>query len=161
MTFNYKQSFIDGGRWAEYVAETLRTKGVKCSAPPIKIASNSLEIEQMTKFEKDIVFDWTDECLEVKSSSTIFPANVLDYPFKSLIVDTVSGFDAKVKKPLAYVFVSQATGEMVCVSCKSMWHWGQTTLHDKQRDIDELFYIADKGLLIPFDELVQYLIKQQ
>ena len=110
MAFNYVESFHIGGFWSKEVAKVLNGRGVKCVAPDVKIAKNDHERDEMTKFEKDIIFDWTDKCLEVKSSTREFTDDVFQYPFDSLFVDTVSGYDAKVDKPLAYVLISQKTG---------------------------------------------------
>lgn len=160
-SFDYISSFYEGGKWAEYVAELLRTQKVRCTAPPIKIAKSQSERDFMTKHERDIVFDWSDICLEVKSSSRSFTDAVDDYPFQSLFVDTVSSFDSKVQKPLAYVFVSQVTGSVICISSKSHVSWRQVERFDKQRQITDFFYSASKHLLIPFDDLVEHLLKHQ
>jgi hypothetical protein len=115
----------------------------------------------MTKFEKDIVFDWTGKCLEVKSSTREFTDDVLEYPFDSLFVDTVSGYDAKVEKPLAYVLISQKTRGIVCISPKTYDKWRKVNTFDRKREIMEWFYSAPKSVLQPFDSLVDHLIKIQ
>ena len=161
MAFNYVESFHIGGFWSKEVAKVLNGRGVRCVAPDVKIAKNNHERDEMTKFEKDIIFDWTDKCLEVKSSTREFTDDVLEYPFDSLFVDTVSGYDAKVEKPLAYVLISQKTRGIVCISPKTYDKWRKVNTFDHKREIMEWFYSAPKGVLQPFDSLVDHLIKIQ
>jgi hypothetical protein len=161
MAFNYVESFHIGGFWSKEVAKVLNGRGVRCVAPDVKIAKNNHERDEMTKFEKDIIFDWTDKCLEVKSSTREFTDDVFQYPFDSLFVDTVSGYDAKVDKPLAYVLISQKTRGIVCISPKTYDKWRKVNTFDHKREIMEWFYSAPKGVLQPFDSLVNHLIKIQ
>jgi hypothetical protein len=161
MAFNYVESFHIGGFWSKEVAKVLNGRGVRCVAPDVKIAKNNHERDEMTKFEKDIIFDWTDKCLEVKSSTREFTDDVLEYPFDSLFVDTVSGYDAKVEKPLAYVLISQKTRGIVCISPKTYDKWRKVNTFDRKREIMEWFYSAPKGVLQPFDSLVDHLVKIQ
>jgi hypothetical protein len=161
MAFNYVESFHIGGFWSKEVAKVLNGRGVRCVAPDVKIAKNNHERDEMTKFEKDIIFDWTDKCLEVKSSTREFTDDVFQYPFESLFVDTVSGYDAKVDKPLAYVLISQKTRGIVCISPKTYDKWRKVNTFDHKREIMEWFYSAPKGVLQPFDSLVNHLIKIQ
>ena len=161
MGFDYVTAFRQGGHWSKYVADILQSKGVRCSAPEIKIATTTAEREYMTRHEQDIIFDWNDEALEVKSSSRDFTSDCFNYPYQSLFVDTVSSFESKIVKPLAYVFVSQKVKGLVCLSPKAKNHWRKVEAFDKQRQINELFYSASKDLLIPFDDLVDHLLKHQ
>ena len=161
MAFDYVNAFKQGGNWSKYVAGVLQSRGVRCSAPDIQIATTTAQREYMTRHEQDIIFDWNNEALEVKSSSRDFTNDCLNYPYKSLFVDTVSSFDSKIVKPLAYVFVSQKAKGLVCISPKSKNHWRKVQAFDKQRQINELFYSASKDLLIPFDDLVNHLLQHQ
>jgi len=161
VTFDYVTAFKQGGYWSKYVADILQSKGIRCFAPDIQIATTTAEREHMTKHEQDIVFDWNYKPLEVKSSSRDFTSDYLNYPYQSLFVDTVSSFDNKIVEPLAYVFVSQKTRGLVCLSPKSKSHWHKVQAFDKQRQINELFYSASKDLLISFDDLVAHLLKRQ
>lgn len=115
----------------------------------------------MTRHEKDIVFSWTHIPLEVKSSSREFSDDINDYPYDSLFVDTVSGYDNKAITPMAYVVVSQPLGGMVCVSPSSYDAWEKVHRFDRQREIPDWFYSAPKNMLIPFNMLVEYLLIQQ
>ena len=161
MAFDYVKSFYEGGHWAKQVAKRLNDEGVRCEATKVLIAKNYEERDQMTKFERDIIFDWSDKCLEVKSSTRDFTDDINGYPFSSLFVDTVSGFDAKVVKPVAYVFISQKSGGIICISPKSYDQWVQVNAFDSKRLIMEWFYSAPKEVLIPLSVLVNFLKKKQ
>lgn len=161
MTFDYIESFHIGGYWSKEVAKVLNSRGIRCHAPDVQIAKDNYERDQMTRFEKDIIFDWSDECLEVKSSTRDFTDDVLQYPYQSLFVDTVSGFDAKATKPLAYVLISQKTRGMVCISPRTVAQWKKVHTFDNKRQIMEWFYSAPKTVLRPFDLLVDHLMKLQ
>lgn len=155
--FDYTASFFQGGYWSNQIAERLNDMGVACYAPPVQIARTQAEREHMTKNEKDIVFSWTDRPLEVKSSSRVFTDRIIDYPYDSLFVDTVSGYDSKLLPPLAYVIVSQATTDAVVISPHSHGEWSKVERYDRYRKIHEHFYSAPKHCLVPFTVLVDYL----
>lgn len=159
MSFDYVNAFHLGGHWAEKVAERLNSSGVRCHAPKIQIAKTYSEREHMTKHEKDIVFDWTDSTIEVKSSTRNFTDIVEAYPYDSLFVDTVSGYDSKASIPLAYAIISQNTQNIVCIAPNSYSTWEKVEAYDKHRKIHENFYSAPKECLIPFSMLIEYLKK--
>lgn len=161
MAFDYVNSFYEGGTWAKKVARRLNDNGVRCRATEVQIAKSNEEREFMTKYEKDIIFEWSENCLEVKSSTRDFTDDVLSYPFNSLFVDTVSGYDAKVKKPAAYVLISQISHGIVCISPKTYDRWRKVSAFDKKREINEWFYSAPKDILIPFSTLVEFLKNKQ
>ena len=157
MSFDYVSAFHLGGYWATKVAERLNNEGVQCYAPEIQIAKTAAEREHMTKHEKDIVFSWTDSTIEVKSSTRNFTDYVESYPYDSLFVDTVSGYDGKAVTPLAYAIISQEQEGIVCISPSSYLTWTKVKAYDKRREIYETFYSAPKESLIPFNILVEYL----
>jgi len=111
----------------------------------------------MTKYEQDIVFPWTDATIEVKSSTRNFTDLVEAYPYDSLFVDTVSGYDGKAVTPLCYAIISQEEQGIVCIAPSSYSTWTKVKAYDKRREIYETFYSAPKESLIPFSILVQYL----
>jgi len=159
--YDYPGAFHLGGEFAELVAQMLRDRGADCNATPVQIATSSEERKHMTKHEQDITFPWSSMCIEVKSTSCSFSADVSKYPFRSLFVDTVSGFDAKAIKPIAYVIISQKTHEVVCISHKSKDSWKKVSAYDRKQKLNDVFYSAPKSALIPFGELVDWLLDKQ
>ena len=61
MAFDYVESFHIRRYWSKEVAKVLNNRGIRCEAPDVKIAKNDHERDEMTKFEKDIIFDWADK----------------------------------------------------------------------------------------------------
>lgn len=161
MSFDYEASFVLGGKYAELVAKRLRSDGIGCYAPPIKLARNNEERDYMTKYETDIVLTKLKDYLEVKSSSRFFTDDLQSYPYNTLFVDTVSGFDAKVFKPLAYVFVSQKGNGILCLSPKTKPSWEVREAYDSVRNITDRFYSVSKEMLQPYSLLVGSLQKLQ
>ena len=161
MKFDYKASFFLGGKYAEMVAQRLQSDGIDCYAPPIKFARNNEERDYMTKYETDIVLTKLQDCLEVKSSSRFFTDDLKSYPYETLFVDTVSGFDAKVFKPLAYVFVSQKGNGVLCLSPKTKQSWKVVEAYDSVRNITDNFYSVSREMLQPYSLLVDSIRKLQ
>ena len=157
MSFDYESAFRLGGHWANKVAERLRDLGVQCYAPEIQIAKNAAERDFMTKHEQDIVFPWTDATIEVKSSTRNFTDIVEEYPYDSLFVDTVSGYDSKAVTPLCYAIISQEQQGIVCIAPSTYSTWTKVKAYDRHRKSYETFYSAPKESLIPFSILVDYL----
>ena len=52
MTFDYVTAFKQGGYWSKYVADILQSKGIRCFAPDIQIATTTAEREHMTNTSK-------------------------------------------------------------------------------------------------------------
>jgi len=156
--FDYTKAFLEGGEWAKHVALLLNQAGVSCHAPAVQIARNNAERRNMTLNEKDILLDDFDFCLEVKSTKGDHTTDIKEFPWRSLFVDTVSGYDAKIEKPFAYIIVSKVTGDPVCILTETYPKWSIKTTRDENQHITESFYSASASLLISFDELVGILL---
>jgi hypothetical protein len=76
------------------------------------------------------------------------------------MVDTVSGFDAKVVKPWAYVIVSQITEGMFVIPASTKQYWTIRSYHDVDRDIQDRFYMTSKRHCRPFVEMVDLLLER-
>lgn len=161
MSYDYIKAFKKGHYYNCLVANYLNSRGIVCHAPDLKIAQNNEEIKEMTLTEKDVVLDLLDEVLEVKSATRVFSGDPLQFPNQYTIVDTVSGFRSKEKKPRAYVLVSQETKAMLAISPKSMDRWRVVHLYDKQQDLTDDFYQVKKEDLLPMETLVKFLLELQ
>lgn len=98
--------------------------------------------------------------LETKSRNESF-TYPLSFPYKTILVDTVSGFDGKKNKPLAYVFISRPTGSMICLMSDTIGQWQKEKKFDRVRRIYDEFYVTDKKLCIGLDELMEVLQRPQ
>ena len=156
MTFDYVASMTEGHKYGDIVAERLRLNGVRCTVPDLYIVQSREEIPEMTATEKDIILDDSGECLEVKSRNIEF-TELKDFPWGNIIVDTVSGYEAKLQKPYAYVMVSKQTNGMFGLLTSTKDKWVSKQLHDKYRGHNDNFYVVDIEHCIPWEELIVFI----
>lgn len=79
------------------------------------------------------------------------------FPYDTVFVDTVSGYEAKETKPLAYVIISRPTGAMVILKTLSSKGWAVESKFDHTRKIQENFYVCKRKHLQTPDVLVSYI----
>jgi len=79
------------------------------------------------------------------------------FPYDDLIVDTVSGYEAKEPKPIAYVMVSQKTGGMFVIPTAFSKSWRVERKYDRDRKHEDDFYLTNKRFGRPFSQLVSKL----
>lgn len=154
MTFDYHAAMTEGHSYNEIVAKRLRSEGIPCQVPDLQLVSTQAEIEQMTKFEKDIILD-NGLVLEVKSRNIGFSENPVMYWQKDIYVDTVSGYEAKEVKPYAYVMVSQKSGNMLVVHSNTKDHWFKKTVTDPYRKVTDVFYKIEKHHITTWSSLIE------
>ena len=154
MTFDYHAAMTEGHSYNEIVAKRLRSEGIPCHVPDLQLVSTQVEIEQMTKFEKDIILD-NGLVLEVKSRNIGFSENPVMYWQKDIYVDTVSGYEAKEVKPYAYVMVSQKSGNMLVVHSNTKDHWFKKTVTDPYRKVTDVFYKVEKHHITTWSSLIE------
>lgn len=157
MSHDYRKAYTEGHEYNEYVAEHLRSNGIECEVPELEIAENPADWSKFTHTEKDIILS-SGEVLEVKSINQHFTGDPGSWPMPRAIVDTYSGYHGKRKRPLAYIFVSQQTREMLAISTeKPSKNWTVERKYDKYRQKEDDFYFAPKQELRPIDKLINYL----
>ena len=142
---------------AEYiqrVAQALRDAGVAVTAGQIVRRDNPSQIADFTRSEVDLRLAQSGLVLEVKSRSRSWTTNET-FPFGTMFVDTVSGFNAKTILPLAYVCISQVSGAMSVVSTATREMWTQEYQLDEVRGVRDLYYACPKRNLLTFDWLVK------
>lgn len=161
MAYDYVKAFTEGHAYNKIVAEYLRNREIPCAVPELRIARNGQERREMTLTEKDITLSLIPHVLEVKNVSIDFGWDPKDFPFPTTIVDTVSSYEDKQQKPLAYVLRSKKTGAMLAVGPSSKDRWKQKTLYDKKQQLTDNFYIVDKSDLRSMDDLIQHILKLQ
>lgn len=158
MTFDYIKSFQEGHAYNKKVGDILSNFGVPgVVVPDWSMHKDQDELENKTKNEKDVIVDGL--VLEVKSRGFTFNT-IDDFPYEKIIIDTVYGFDQKVIKPFAYVYVSQTTQNMFVVPVATKEQWTIGTIYDKQREIEIDCYFVTKRHCRPFIELVDVLLER-
>jgi hypothetical protein len=145
-----------GHEFAEVVAQRLRGRGIAVRVTPMEIRS---DIEDRHRFadEHDLTVGrhrklWID----VKSRNLRF-TGVADYPYPTALVDTLSGWRAKTRKPAAVVIVSQVTGAMVVVPRSTEPSWTVHQRSDRLRGIEDSFLEVARELLRPFEDLAEWI----
>ena len=125
--------------------------------PEFSIATTHEKIADKTKNEKDIVVDQI--VLEVKSRAISFDG-ADDFPHALVLVDTVYGFDQKIIKPFAYVYVSQVTKETFAIPVATRQFWTIATIFDHKRQIEVECYFVTKRHCRPMLELIDILLER-
>ena len=155
MSFDYKAAMTKGHKFNEIVSLRLKDNGIDSIVPDLEFAQSKEQIKDFTANEKDILVG--DEVLEVKSRNLYFTDDPSSFPYDDLIIDTVSGFEGKAKKPLAYVMVSQKTGGMFVVPSYTSESWRVEVKYDRDRQHEDRFYLASTSNGRPFNSLVKHL----
>lgn len=161
MTYDYVRAFTEGHSYNKIVAQYLIDNNVPCTVPELQIARTAEERRHLTVTEKDIVLSLIPHALEVKNVSIDFGWDPSNFPFPTTIVDTVSSYEDKEEKPLAYVLRSKKTGAMLAVGPSSKERWKKKTLYDKKQQLSDVFYIVDKQDLRSMSELITYITNLQ
>lgn len=156
---DYRRAFADGHSRNEYVARMIREQGIWAECPPLRYASSKSEIVNFTVGEKDVITK--AGTVEVKGQGKYFTDEVESFPFSTMIVDTVSGWNAKSEKPIAYVFVSIETKHCLAIPGYTRNQWQEKTLFDNKKEIYDDFFVAPKSCLRTMDQLFDFLRKKE
>lgn len=144
-----------GQFYAERIAERLRKAGLPAVAPKPTLRRNISDADNF-KNTKDVIC--VGKTIEIKSRRRRF-TTPLDFPFPTVIVDTVSGWRSKREKPFAYVIVSRLTDAAIWLPGGSDLDWKISRHFDRIRAIEDDFYEAPKRMWRSFDELIKALRK--
>lgn len=146
----------EGYEWQKLAANYFKENGLDVQMPSLTIR-NSFDDAIDYLDSKDLIVN--GHIIEVKSRREKF-TSAKDFPYSTIFVDTVSGYNSKITKPLAYVMISRKTGSMLCLpSYSKPEYWTEETRFDRVRNINETFFMAPKSKLKPLSVLVDQ-IKQ-
>lgn len=157
----FKQELETGNRWANHVANVLNDNGVPCYATKMVFRDSISEIEDFSKFDKDVVLTNPSGHVEVKSRNLSFGSTFDSYPYETAFVDTLDGWNKKEEKPLAVLLVSQKTSEILVIPTTSETSWGQETKYDRVRNIWETWITVHKTHLRPLSDFITHLRQYQ
>ena len=144
-----------GHAFNKIVAMRLESEGISAEVPEFSFAQSKEEIKDYTLNDKDVIVG--DNVIEVKSRNLSFSDNPDSFPYDDLIIDTVSGYEAKDPKPIAYVMVSQVTGGMFIFPTAFSNSWRVERKYDRYRKHEDNFYLAPKTFARPFSQLINKL----
>ena len=156
---DYRRAFADGHARNAYVGSLIAERGLWVECPPLKFARNYEEIKQFTSEEKDV--KTRAGIIEVKGQGRFFTDDVSEFPYDNQIVDTVESWEGKSQKPIAYVMVCMDNKACIVVPCSSHSSWRKKVIHDRKKDQDFEFYVADASVIRPFSDLLDFLEKKE
>lgn len=144
----------EGYEWQKLAATFFEDRGLTVQMPELSIRDSFEEAGEYLD-TKDLLVN--GHIIEVKSRREKF-TSAEDFPYSTIFVDTVAGYDSKVTKPLAYVMISRETKTMLCLpSWKRPKYWTQEKRFDRIRKIYETFYMCPKNRLQSLEDLVIYI----
>lgn len=149
----FMKELREGYQWQNLPAVFFRLQGLEVEIPELKIRSSIKEAYKWSDTPDLIV---NGSIIEVKSRNETFTSGS-SFPYETVFIDTVSGYDAKKIKPLAYVMISRPTGAMVVLKTLSSKGWNIESKFDHTRKIRENFYVCRRRHLQSPDVLVSYL----
>jgi hypothetical protein len=153
----FRREATIGQQYAELVAARLCENGINAEATELTFAETEEQIKDYED-EQDVVLD-SGHCVEVKSRNLEFDADPKSFPYTTAFVDTVAGWRKKRNKPVAVVFVSRATDQMLVVMGDTDDQWGAVKKFDRIRKHYDTFHTVPRRMLISFDTAVE-LIKE-
>ena len=149
----FRREATIGQKYAELVAARLRCHNINAEATELTFAASEEEIADYAD-EQDVVLD-TGHCIEVKSRTLDFDADPKSFPYTNAFVDTVGGWKKKKNKPIAVVFVSRSTDQMLVVMGDTDSKWGSVKKFDRVRKHYDTFHTVQRRMLLSFDQAVE------
>lgn len=151
-----KQDFLNrkkiGDQIELYATKRLIDAGIDAYQPKME---EGLPVIEYTKHQKDIIAN--GKILEVKGRNVQF-TSVEDFPYPTIFVEGVSGFNQKDEQPAFYINVSHRTGAIIALDVKETFErWTQGVVPDRARGFSFKMYISETKDWISFDELIRRL----
>lgn len=151
-----KQDFLNrkkiGDQMEAFVTKRLIDAGIDATQP---FMEDGLPISDYTKYQKDIIAN--GHVLEVKGRNVHF-TSVEDFPYKTIFVEGVGGFDKKDVRPKFYVNISHRTGAIIALDVDETFEkWTTGVVPDRARGFSFKMYISQTADWISFEELVRRL----
>ena len=144
----------EGHSWQTLPFVFLKLKGLDVEMPNLSIRE---DITKASAWLETYDLKVGDHIIEVKSRPFAFTCPG-DWPSTRLpaILDAQKKWDAKTIKPLAYIFISKATGGMVSTCGLESAHsrWTTRKIWDRTRGFKDSFYMVGREHLRTMDHLV-------
>lgn len=149
-----------GHKWTTHVSDILNSNDIKCRVDKMRVAQTVEERKQFHN-EQDVILTAMPGCIEVKSQSCHFTSDPNSWPYRKTIVDTALGWSRKSPKPLAVVLVCIHTGDKLVIPASTEHTWVPEERYDRYRHITDTFLLAERSVLRPFSEFVEWLQNRQ
>lgn len=148
-----------GWWWQRFVGAFFQAHGLEVDLPEYSWRESIADIPE---HEDSVDLTISGERIEVKSRNLYFTCDPRTFPYDRAFVDTVRKYELHDPKPLAYVFVSQKTGSMLCVPGRNedeVSRWDIVEKFDHVRKINERFYTVDRSRMTGPAVLVNRLLR--
>jgi hypothetical protein len=150
---HFKRELTEGFQYQEGLLIQLWCEGLDIDYNNLEFRKNFADRKRFQN-EKDAVVN--GHRLEIKSRRLSFNS-VTDYPFDTIIVDTVKKWNLREPKPIALALISRPTKSVIAIPASTESEWHMIDRVDKVRGFDEQFYVAPKECAISYKGLVRLL----
>ena len=165
----FHEEYCKGFKWQQYVADYFKSCGLESIVPnnrlgdvdPLDYSSEEFKkYRDEHGYDKDAYLDEPDlivegEILEIKSRNLDFSCPS-DYPYDTIMVESVSGWEGKIRKPSFYICVSQKTGRMIFTEGHDSLRWDRASFFDRVRRIKVYNYVSPLDMWGNIEDLVEY-----
>lgn len=154
----FRDRYDVGRKYEEYVYDLLLDEGIPVTLSDYTPPKPGVNAREFTKESTDIIVG-DDIIIEVKSRGGTCAdfTSPADFPYKTVIVDTVYGWEQKDKKPDYYVFVSQNKRGIMVLGQDTHWTWGKESIYDRYEGKKNLSYVAYLDYVQTWENLVEVL----
>jgi len=151
----FREQVAIGHEHEAVVADALQRAGLPARTTP-KAVRDHYDDRHAFQDECDVVCG--PFVIDVKSRSYDFTGPD-DFPFTTAMVGRVEAWDRRRIQPMAVVCVSQSLRGMAVVPVESTrGRWLVEAAFDRMRNIDVRNYTCPRELLVPFQQLIDYLV---
>lgn len=146
---NFERRLVAGNKTEAHVIEQLTLAGITVEVPQMPEGSST---KDYTLNQIDAIAN--GKVLEIKGRNLEF-TDVASYPYKTLFVEGVSGFDAKVRPVDYYVNVSNKTGAIICLDvAATRAGWTVAPITDRFRNFTYDMYISETSDWLDWDDFL-------
>jgi hypothetical protein len=149
----FKKELMEGHDWQSFPALFFQLHKLKVEIPALSIREHISEADKW-KDSFDLIVEGIP--LENKSRNEEFTCSA-DFPYHTIIVDTVKGYDIKTIKPFGYIMVSKPTGCLLWLPSLYSNKWTKETKFDNTRKINDEFYVCETKYLQHINTLLNKL----
>jgi len=153
VSFDYAAAFDRGIKVQRTVAVYLNAVGIPCHVPANQYDPDNPN--RYAAYELDIVLEAIPYNLEIKARTLSFTNDPASFPYDTVIVDTVKGYEIKEAKPLAYVLYSEPTGCLLAVAPSTRPYWVKESLYASNVGFVDQFYLCPREYLRPMSSLIE------
>lgn len=149
----FKKELASGYAWQSLPALFFHLNGFEVDVPELKVREH---IKEAKNFMDNVDIKVNGIEFEIKSRNESF-LSPETFPYETIFVDTVAGYDGKENKPFGYIMISRPTGSMLFLPTESFPKWTKEQKFDTIRRIRDKFYMAPREELCPLTYVVDQL----